>query len=150
MCKCKRCGNEKYIKNGKVREKQRYKCSKCGYVYIEEDNRIIITNEVLDAIVVLLYSTGKASYRFIAKLLGISYVTVYNWIKRIAKSYAGGNIPKEAKEIEIDEMWHFINKKKENAGYLRHWIERQGDALHGLQGVEILAQFVSYIKRLNI
>ena len=149
MCKCQRCGSESYIRSGKVRNKQRYECKKCNYVYVEKDNRVI-TSELLDAIVVLLYSTGKASYRFIAKLLDVSVTTVYYWIKRIAKSYPDNNIPKEASEIEIDEMWHFVHKKKENAGYLRHWIERQGSALHGLQAREILIQFVSCIKSLNI
>jgi len=148
MCKCQRCGSEKYIKSGKVREKQRYECKKCGYVYVERDSRII-TSELLDAIVALLYSTGKASYRFIAKLLGISATTVYYWIKRIAKSYPDNDIPKQAQEIEIDEMWHFVDKKKENAGYLRRWIEGQGNALHGLQAREIVIRFVSCIKRLN-
>jgi len=149
MNKCKRCKSENTIKNGYIRGKQRYKCKECSYVYVRDEKQKI-ANESLDALVVLLYSTGKASYRFIGKLLGVSNVTVYKWLKRIAKSYPDNNIPKECKEIEIDEMWHFINKKKENTGCLRRWIEEQGNALHGLQGEEILAQFVNYIKKLHI
>ena len=32
--KCKRCGSDHYIMNGKVRYNQRYKCKDCGFNFI--------------------------------------------------------------------------------------------------------------------
>jgi transposase len=146
MCKCQKCNSVNYVKNGNVRGKQRYICKDCKYTFVKEQKQVKLSNEVIDALVLLLYSTGKASCRFIGRLFGVSGNTISNWLKRLGKSYPNDNIPSEVKEIEIDEMWHFVHKKKENAGYLRHWIEGQGNALHGLQGAEVLRRFVSYIK----
>ena len=54
------------MKNGKIREKQRYKCKECGYNFVIGDEREKVKPEG-KALVVLLYLTGKASYGFIAK-----------------------------------------------------------------------------------
>jgi len=37
--KFKNCGSTHYIKNGKIREKQRYKCKECGYNFVVGDER---------------------------------------------------------------------------------------------------------------
>ena len=69
MPKCKSCGSEKTVKNGKVDGKQRYKCKECGYNYREGDER---TNEKVaakKALCILLYAMAKGSYRMMGKLL---------------------------------------------------------------------------------
>lgn len=146
MCKCKRCGGEDINRNGKVRERQRYRCKDCGYTYVEGDTRINKKTEGTEGLVLLIYSTGKGSYRFIARLLGLSSTTVYRWIKSAAKRYKKDNISGKIKEIEIDEMWHYIQKKAINAGYLKQLIEEQENVLHGLQDKETLRQCISCIR----
>jgi len=94
------------MKNGKIREKQRYKCRECGYNFVIGDEREKVKPEG-KALAVLLYSTGKASYGFIAKLFNVSRTTVLKWIRNI-----GIPEPKIDGEIQIDEMWHFIVKKQ--------------------------------------
>jgi len=37
--KCKNCGSIKYVKNGKVRGLQRYRCKECKYNFVEGDRR---------------------------------------------------------------------------------------------------------------
>jgi transposase-like protein len=138
------CKSEEIKKNGQIRGKQRYKCKECGYTYVLGDKREKL-NDKVEALVLLLYSTGKASYGFIARLVGVSSPTVYRWIKRIAKSYPEDNIPKEVQEIEIDEMWHYIQKKVINAGYLKDLIELQKSVLLGLQDKETLRQCIGCI-----
>ncbi|MDR3349881.1 MAG: hypothetical protein LBO03_09870, partial [Acidaminococcales bacterium] len=62
MVPCKNCKSESTVKNGIVREKQRYRCNKCGYNFVEGDDR---TNEKIaakKAMCVLLHSLGKASF----------------------------------------------------------------------------------------
>jgi len=41
MVTCKRCGSDRTVKNGKVRDKARYKCKKCGLHFVEGDGRVI-------------------------------------------------------------------------------------------------------------
>ena len=43
--KCKHCGNEKRVRNGYVKGKQRWKCKGCGKTYREGDLREKYTNE---------------------------------------------------------------------------------------------------------
>ena len=52
----------------------------------------------------IFYRVGKASYRFIAKLFGVSPSSKTLDVPKIA-----GNI----REIEFDEIPHFINSKKQ-------------------------------------
>ncbi|MEW6773522.1 MAG: hypothetical protein AB1304_05930 [Bacteroidota bacterium] len=71
-CKqCKQCGNNKCVKNGIVRKKQRYKCKNCSLNFVIGDEREKVRPEA-KALAVLLYGTGKASYGLIAKLFKVS------------------------------------------------------------------------------
>jgi len=145
MSKCKFCKSDICIKYGKARGEQRYKCKICEKTFIRGDKRVI-RNEVAESLAIVLYSTGKASYRFIGKLLGISYFAVYKWIKDCAEKYGEVKIRQYVREIEIDEMWHYIQKKVINAGYLRDLIELQESVLLGLQDKETLRQCISCIR----
>jgi len=50
----------------------------------------------------------------IAKLLNISPTAVLYWIKKTAVSLSEPVIGSEVTEVQIDEMWHFLFKKKKN------------------------------------
>ncbi len=39
----KKCGSSNYIKNGKVRGKQRYLCKDCRYNFVEGDARLKVS-----------------------------------------------------------------------------------------------------------
>jgi transposase-like protein len=92
MCKCQKCKSENYVKNGYVRGKQRYICKYCKYTFVKEQKQVKLSSEVIDALVILLYSTGKASCRFIGRLFGVSGNTISNWLKRLGKSYPDDNM----------------------------------------------------------
>ena len=47
-------------------------------------------------------------------------------------------IAPEIQEIEFDEMWHFIQSKKEKSGLLKPWIVAQGELLPGYSVVVML------------
>lgn len=109
------------------------------------DSRVKL-NDKVEAMVLLLYSTGKGSYRFIARLLGVSVYAVYTWVKQAGMKYKSDDIRENITEVEIDEMWHYIQKKVINAGYLRDLIELQESVLLGLQDKETLRQCISCIR----
>jgi len=61
---------------------------------------------------VLLYSAGKSGYGFIVKLFNVSGPAVLKWMWSMGKRLPEPGVDSEIKEVQIDEMWHFINKKK--------------------------------------
>ncbi len=119
-------------KSGIIRGKQRYKCRDCGKNFLETDGRSKPTTEAKRALAVMLYTFSKASYNFLAKkIFHCSPTTVMNWIKRAGAEAKMPEITEDIKEIEIDEMWHFIGSKKN--GSSRQWIVKQEKLLPGLQ-----------------
>ena len=116
MITCKNCQQTHTVKNGFVRGKQRYQCRDCGYNFVLGDERHSHTTEIKKALCIILYSLGKASFGFLAKLLGVSRTTTYYWIRRAAANTDEPTIAPDIREIEFDEMWHFIQSKREKSG----------------------------------
>jgi transposase-like protein len=107
MAKCKKCGSEVYVKNGFVGGRQRYKCKSCGCNFREGDGRTNDKVAVKKALCVLLYAMGKASFRFLGKLLNTDHALIYRWIREFGESLPEPEIDSEIKEMQFDEMWHF-------------------------------------------
>ena len=109
---CKACGCGESVKNGRVRGKQRYRCKGCGYNFIEGDGRSRANGAVRRAFAVILYALGKGSYGFIAKLFGVTPPAVLKWIRKEAALVSEPAVSGDIREMEFDEMWHFIGSKK--------------------------------------
>jgi transposase-like protein len=76
---CPRCQSTHRIKSGIIDNRQRYKCKECGYFYtVAKLGKRIPQYYVTKAL--QLYLEGL-SYREIERLLGISHVTILNWVK---------------------------------------------------------------------
>ena len=134
---CKSCGSKAYVKNGIVRNHQRYRCKRCKCNFIEGDSRQKVSAEG-KALAVLLYGRGKASYGFIAKLFKVSNTAVLKWIRKVGSSLPEPELNKEIKEIEFDEMWHFINKKNRSYGSGGQWIVVEVEPFDGMLGIVLL------------
>ena len=132
---CKKCHSSKTVKNGVVRNKQRYHCKECLHNFVSGDERVNPTTQTKRALTVILYSLGKVSYGMLAKLFNVSRTTIQNWIEIEADLLHDPIIVDNITEIEFDEMWHFLHQKKTNIGYLKHMIEHQRELSHGLQAV---------------
>lgn len=77
---CPRCQSVQVVKAGIVAERQRYKCKSCGYFYtVAKLGKSIDDYYIIKAL--QLYLEGL-SYREIERLLGVSHVTVMNWVKK--------------------------------------------------------------------
>ena len=112
MVTCKKCLSEKVVKNGITRKKQRYICRACGGIFIEGDQR---TNEGViakKAMCTLLYSLSKASYALLAKIFDTWPSLIYRWIVEAGVQLPDKELSGEIKELEFDEMLHFISSKK--------------------------------------
>src|SRR3954449_5439984 len=110
---CKRCAGAAFVRNGTVRGHQRYLRKACGCDFTATPERG--KPEAMKALAVLLYAMGNASQGMIAKLSGVSHVTVYRWLRA-----AGEAAPEPAGEpssevVQIDELWHFVDGKKQGS-----------------------------------
>ena len=138
MISCKNCQQTNTIKNGFVRGKQRYKCHTCHYTFVVGDERHKRETDLKKALSVILYSLGKSSFGFLAKLFGVSRTTPYYWIRDMAATTEEPVIASNIHEIDFDEMWHFVQSKKSNSGSSKPWIIAQGELLPGYSVVVML------------
>lgn len=77
---CPNCNSTSYIKSGIVNDRQRYKCKKCNYYFtVNKLGKQIDTYYVNKAL--QLYLEGL-TYREIERILGISHVSIMNWVKK--------------------------------------------------------------------
>ena len=111
---CPKCRSAVRTKNGIVRGLQRYKCKDCGCNY----TRSTLSRTPLDLRVkcIRLYLEG-VGFRGISRLTGVTHTTVMRWIKQL-----GDDIEKFREDtgevepvnvMELDEMWHFVQKKEQ-------------------------------------
>ncbi|MBE7649209.1 IS1 family transposase [Tenacibaculum finnmarkense] len=108
---CPKCKSEKKIKNGVIKGIQRYKCKSCGYNYTVErrscDYPLSTKNKALQ-----LYLEGLG-FRSVGRLLGVSNVSVLNWIRAFGNEIS--SLQPESQDIEmveVDEMHSYIGHKK--------------------------------------
>ena len=119
--KCKRCGSNRIVKNGKRENQQCYICKECKHQFISEHGRHTQQEEHL---AVLLYCLGL-SFTSIGAVLRVHTSTVMRWVRRYAETNCRKPEPKGEIVVELDEMWHFIRSKKINVGFGKLFAEPQ-------------------------
>lgn len=147
MAICKRCDGERVVKNGKMRGQARYKCKHCGLNFIEGDRRVKASVAVKKALAVILYSLGKSSSGMLGKIFGHSRSLTYRWIAAEMEKLPEPAISGDIKEMEFDEMRHFIGSKKTRNGSSKRWIVARGELLPGLQAVVMLQPSAGFTTR---
>ncbi len=150
MVSCKRCASEQIVRNGVVREKPRYKCKACGLNFIAGDRRVKESVAVKKALAVILYSLGKSSFGMLGKIFGHSRSLTYRWIVEEAAKLPEPVISGDIKEMEFDEMWHFLGSKKTRSGSSKRWIVAHGELLPGLSAVVMLQRSSGSTTKSNI
>ncbi|MCG5643165.1 helix-turn-helix domain-containing protein [Flavobacteriaceae bacterium LSUCC0859] len=77
---CPHCGKDNKVKAGIVSGKQRYKCKECAYFFtvnkVGKKIDAYFVNKALQ-----LYLEGL-TYREIERILGVSHVSVMNWVRK--------------------------------------------------------------------
>lgn len=80
LIECPQCKSEEIAKSGVVKGRQRYHCKSCGYHFT-----VMKTGKQIDPYYVIkalqLYIEG-ISLREIERILGISHVSVLNWVRK--------------------------------------------------------------------
>ena len=81
MNTCPLCQSTDCIKSGIVKQRQRFKCKSCNYYFtVKKKGKGIDDYYVVKAL--QLYLEGL-SYREIERILGVSHVSVMNWVRRM-------------------------------------------------------------------
>ena len=111
---CRKCGSEAFVKNGFMAGVQRYKCKKCGFQFTRETPH---GRPMKDKILALVLYLSGLSMNAIGNIIGVSTQSIMRWIRMFYDKFIPQNeIETKFDEIEIDEMYSYINKKKIQSG----------------------------------
>lgn len=113
---CPKCEHPHSVKSGVIKGKQRYKCKQCNYHFtVQKIGKQIDDYYVTKAL--QLYVEG-VSYREIERLLGISHVSVMNWVKAygVKRPVHNVNYRPTYKILTFDELQRFMAEKANLAG----------------------------------
>lgn len=112
---CPKCKSTKFVKNGIVKDKQRYVCNVCNYNYTVEKKITAKASDVKrNALEMYLEGLG---FRSIGRLLKTSHVSIYNWIKAFGENINQIRSEGKIEVVEMDEMHTYIGQKKTTAGF---------------------------------
>lgn len=112
---CPNCSSENNIKSGIVANRQRHKCKDCGYYFsVNKLGKRIDSYYVNKAL--QLYLEGL-TYREIERILGISHVSVMNWVKKynISRPYNAQYHP-TYKIMNSSELAQFFQRPENISG----------------------------------
>ncbi len=118
---CPKCWSEDKVKSWNNNWKQRYKCKKCWCNYTKEELWKISIKVKIEALKMYLEWLW---FRAIWRILKVSNVSVLNWIKIfwniamvIFNNLKELKLKQKFKKVELDEMWHYVKKKKKDYGF---------------------------------
>lgn len=112
---CPRCKSSKHVKDGIVQNRQRYRCKDCGFRYtVAKKSDVKTVEERRLALEMYLEGLG---FRSIGRILRISHVTVYNWIKKWGEEVELPVRDEPVEIVELDEMHSYVGEKKTTVGY---------------------------------
>jgi IS1 family transposase/transposase-like protein len=108
---CPACSSLNIKKNGiNKRTKQRYRCKRCGKQFILKYTYRAYFKHIRELIVPMCLN--GSGIRDTARVLRISATTVIKLIRRQAEELLPEKLPERVADVEIDEMWSFVEKKK--------------------------------------
>ncbi len=108
---CPNCLSTSYIKAGIINNRQRYKCKDCNYYFtVNKLGKKIDGYYVNKAL--QLYLEGL-TYREIERILGVSHVSIMNWVKKynIKRPY-NSNYHPTYKILNANELAKFFSESE--------------------------------------
>ncbi|RVT73087.1 IS1 family transposase [Flavobacterium sufflavum] len=112
---CPKCQDSKIVKSGVINQKQRYLCKNCNYFFtVNKIGKKIDDYYVTKAL--QLYLEGL-SYREIERIIGVSHVSISNWIKSFnIKKPVNTNYHPTYKILNHLELIEYIKNKETISG----------------------------------
>ncbi|MGB1145949.1 MAG: transposase, partial [Schleiferiaceae bacterium] len=106
---CPKCHSHSYVKSGIIKGRQRFKCKDCNYYFtVQKLGKRIDNYYVVKAL--QLYVEG-VSFREIERILGVSHVSVMNWVKAygIKRPLHQENLRPSYQLLNHDELSEFTS-----------------------------------------
>ena len=112
---CPKCQNNKVVKSGIVKNRQRYLCKSCNYFFsVNKLGKKIDDYYVTKAF--QLYLEGL-SFREIERIIGVSHVSISNWVKEFKiKKPENSNYHPTYKIFNHLELVEFLKNKEVLSG----------------------------------
>ncbi len=133
-----KCKPKKKSKNGIVKGIQRYKCKDCGCNYTLRHSAVLEKEKRL-RFALSMYLEGLG-FHSIGRLLGVSHVSVINWIRKYGKELSSIRNPCPAKIIEMYEIHSYVGDKNTIGGFGLVLIENPRNTLISLLETEVQKQ----------
>src|SRR5690554_3180576 len=134
--KCPKCGSDNKVKNGIVRNLQRYKCKECSNNYTVEKKSTAVDSSTR-RLGLMMYLEGLG-FNSIGRILGVSHVAVLKWVRKYGSELDAVKNDKPVRIIEADEMHSYIGSKKTTVGYGLQLIEMPESTLVSLSGTGVV------------
>lgn len=116
---CPKCKSDNYVKSGVVKGRQRYRCKSCDYFFtVLKDGKSIDPYYVVKAL--QLYIEG-VTLREIERILGVSHVSVMNWVRQYQISRPQNtDYHPTYKVLSHQELMAFLGNREElkSAGFM--------------------------------
>jgi len=132
--KCSKCQSENKIRNGIVRNVQRYKCKECGNNF-SIDYSQVAERDRRRRFGLAMYLEGLG-FHSIARLLNVSHFSVMNWVKKYGSELSKIRNPKPVQVMELDELHSYVGSKKTINGFGLLLIEGRENSLISLLEIE--------------
>ena len=111
---CPACDGAVLIRSGQACGRQRWRCKGCGRQFTRTTPRG--KPEAMKREAVSLYCAGL-SLSAAGKRLGVSAQSVMRWVRDHARLHCPKPEPAgRATVVEIDEVWHFVQKRPASSG----------------------------------
>lgn len=110
---CPRCKRQDVVKNGRARERQRYKCNACGFQFTRLTTRGRPPWQ--RALSVFLYCRG-VSISTIAEMFSVTPSTVFKWVRKFGTPLAPSpdSEPEGALLLKSDEIAAYLKAESES------------------------------------
>jgi insertion element IS1 protein InsB len=149
MHACPKCHSDRLVNNGSAAGKPKKRCKGCGYQFTRTTSR---GKPLITKIHAVLWYLSGLSLNRIAFLSRVSAQSVLNWIRAFAQEHYEKPRPTGSIiVIELDEMWHYLKKKRQklwiwkafdpDSGKLLDWECGGRDKVTLKKMVDRLAQF---------
>ena len=141
---CTRFKSSNKVKRGVINGRQRYTCEDCGYNYTVVQKSTSKPDSIKRK-ALQLYLEGLG-FRSIGRILQVSHVSVYNWIRSFGSKLHLIRSDTEIEVIEIDEMHSYTGDKKTTVGYGLLLIDMGKDSSISLLAIDHQKQENNYGK----
>lgn len=125
---CPQCNSEKVIKNGNVKQQQRYLCKSCNFQFLPHKNKQKTDPKITFKRRALHLMLEGLSIRKIADILSIAPTTIANWKKQWNHPKFTALIKTTPPEyLDYNGSLNYITSRKNTLDYTILWMDLATD-----------------------